>query len=217
LAQSAQGRAELGRRAARHYSRTVATETKGELPILAFADQAAWESWLEAHHAGPAGVWLKFAKKGSPTATTNYAEALEVALCFGWIDGQVARYDEHFYLQRFTPRRARSKWSRINREKATALIEAGRMRPAGLAHVEAAQADGRWDDAYAPASQATVPPDMQQALDAHPEAARFFATLTGSRRYAFLYRLHHVKRPQSRAQRIADYIARLSAGRTLED
>jgi uncharacterized protein YdeI (YjbR/CyaY-like superfamily) len=190
---------------------------KPELPIHEFPDQAAWERWLEVHHGDSAGVRLKFAKKGSAHRTVNYAEALEVALCFGWIDGQVGRFDADFYLQRFTPRTKRSKWSQINVEKATALIEAGRMRPAGSAAVEAAQADGRWDEAYPPASRAAVPEDFQAALDAAPRAAEFFAGLTGSNRYAFLYRLHHVTDPARRAARIADYLERLSTSRTLTD
>jgi uncharacterized protein YdeI (YjbR/CyaY-like superfamily) len=193
------------------------TETgKDGLPILEADGPAVWERWLEAHHASP-GVWLKFAKQAAPVTTITHAQALEVALCFGWIDGQLARYDEHYMLQRFTPRSARSKWSLINTEKATALIEAGRMRAPGLAAVRAAQADGRWQAAYPPASQATVPDDMQAALDAAPEAAAFFATLTGSRRYAFLYRLHNVRTPEARARRIAQYVERLGQGRTLTD
>jgi uncharacterized protein YdeI (YjbR/CyaY-like superfamily) len=194
----------------------VTGETKQGLAIVQFADASAWERWLEENHAQPAGVWLKFAKKGSPTPTVNYDAALEVALCFGWIDGQVARYDASFYLQRFTPRRARSKWSEINRQRADALIAAGRMRAAGLAQVRAAQADGRWDQAYAPASRISVPDDLQAALDANAAAAEFFAGLTGSTRYAFLYRLHHVTSPAARSRRIADYIERLSEGRTLD-
>jgi uncharacterized protein YdeI (YjbR/CyaY-like superfamily) len=188
-----------------------------ELPIVEVTDQAAWRRWLSAHHERRDGVWLKLAKKGSPTPTVSYGEALEEALCFGWIDGQIRRFDEHFYLQRFTPRRPRSKWSQTNREKATRLIEAGRMHPFGLAQVEAAKADGRWEAAYPAQSQATVPEDFQVALDGNPEAKRFFETLTGSARYAFLYRLHDVRDPQRRAQRIADYIERLSAGQTLQD
>jgi uncharacterized protein YdeI (YjbR/CyaY-like superfamily) len=190
---------------------------KPELPIHRFDDQAAWEAWLDANHEGSPGVRLKFAKKHSAHETVDYAGALEVALCFGWIDGQVGRFDEDYYLQRFTPRTKRSKWSQVNVEKTTALIESGRMRPAGLAAVEAARADGRWDAAYPPASRATVPGDLQAALDAAPDAAAFFAGLTGSPRYAFLYRLHHVTDPARRSARIADYIERLSARRTLED
>lgn len=161
-------------------------------------------------------MWLKFAKKGAPSRTVSYAQAVVEALCYGWIDGQVARFDEHFYLQRFTPRRPRSQWSLVNREKATELIDQGRMKPSGLAQVNAARDDGRWDDAYPPASRAEVPEDLQRALRQHPEAARFFATLTGSRRYAFLYRLHSTKRPQARAQRIQGYIELLRAGKTLD-
>jgi uncharacterized protein YdeI (YjbR/CyaY-like superfamily) len=191
--------------------------TKPELPIVEAKDQRAWRRWLAINHEREDGIYLKFAKKGAPTPSVTYAEALEEAICFGWIDGQVRRFDEHFYLQRFTPRRARSKWSLINREKAERLIEAGRMQPAGLAQIEAARADGRWDAAYPAQSQATVPEDFQAALDSNPEARRFFETLTGSARYAFLYRLHHVGKSEARAKRIAEYIERLSVGRTLQD
>jgi uncharacterized protein YdeI (YjbR/CyaY-like superfamily) len=194
----------------------VSEEIKQGLPIVEHLDQRSWEDWLERHHAGQPGAWVKLAKKNAPTPTVTFPEALESALCYGWIDGQSSRYDEHHYLQRFTPRKPRSKWSQINREKVTRLIEAGRMKPAGLAQIEAAKADGRWDDAYAPQSRIDVPEDFQQALDANDEAKAFFATLTGSRRYAFLYRLHHVKAPDRRQKRIADYIERLSQKRTLE-
>jgi uncharacterized protein YdeI (YjbR/CyaY-like superfamily) len=187
-----------------------------ELPIVELADQAAWREWLEANHSSPDGVWLKFAKKSSPTATVNYAEALEEALCFGWIDAQVRRFDEHFYLQRFTPRRARSKWSQTNVQHAERLIAERRMQAAGLAQIEAAKADGRWEAAYPAQSRAEVPEDFQRALDADPAAKRFFETLSGSTRYAFLYRLHHVRKPEARAKRIAGYVERLRAGRTLD-
>jgi uncharacterized protein YdeI (YjbR/CyaY-like superfamily) len=143
------------------------------------------------------------------------AQALEEAICFGWIDGQVGRHDDHFYLQRFTPRRPRSKWSAVNRGRADRLIAEGRMKPAGLKEYQAAESDGRLADAYEPQSRATVPSDFQAALDANPAALEFFLTLAGSNRYAFLYRLHHVKDPGRRAQRIADYIDRLSRRRTL--
>jgi len=188
---------------------------KPELPILEVPDQAAWRRWLQFNHDAAAGVWLKFAKKGSPAKTVTYGEAVEEALCFGWIDGQSRRLDEHFYLQRFTPRRRRSVWSQINRQKATRLIAEGRMAPAGLAQVEAAQADGRWENAYQSQSEATVPEDLQQALDENPQAKQFFETLTGSTRYAFLFRLHQVRTPAKRAERIAGYIQLLSAGKTL--
>jgi uncharacterized protein YdeI (YjbR/CyaY-like superfamily) len=188
-----------------------------ELPIVDAADQRAWHRWLTANHERTDGVWLRFAKKSSPTPSVSYAEALEEALCFGWIDGQVRRFDEHFYLQRFTPRRPRSKWSEKNREHATRLIESGRMQAAGLAQVEAAKADGRWDAAYPAQSEARVPEDFQAALAENPQAEAFFQTLTGSARYAFLYRLHNVRDPRRRSERIGDYIARLAAGRTLSD
>lgn len=189
--------------------------TKQGLPILELADREAWERWLERNHTSAQGVWLKLAKKGAPTQTVTQAQALEEAICFGWIDGQVGRHDAHFYLQRFTPRRPRSKWSAINRERAQRLIDEGRMKPAGLREYQAAAADGRLEDAYEPQSRAAVPPDFKAALNEHPAAAKFFSTLTGSDRYAFLYRLHHVKDPGRRAARIADYIERLGRRRTL--
>lgn len=188
-----------------------------DLPIVHAADQQAWRQWLEANHDSVAAVWLKLAKKGSPTATVSYGEAIEEALCFGWIDGQVRAYDAHFYLQRFTPRRPRSKWSQLNREKATQLISEGRMAPAGLAQIEAAKDTGRWDAAYPAQSQAVVPDDFRKALDENPDAKTFFETLTGSARYAFLYRLHNVSNPAARAKRISSYIELLSAGKTLQD
>jgi uncharacterized protein YdeI (YjbR/CyaY-like superfamily) len=186
-----------------------------ELPILEFASERDWERWLEEHHGVSPGVWLVFAKRGAPTPTVTHAQALDTAICFGWIDGQIRRLDAVRYLQRFTPRGRRSRWSEINREKAMALIAAGRMRPAGHAQVTAARADGRWEAAYAPSSRATIPDDFQQALDAEPAAREFFGTLTGMRRYAFLHRLHNVKTPQARRRRIAGYIELLREGRTL--
>ncbi len=205
-------------RAAADYSGAIelkAMEERDGLSMLQFAETGEWAQWLEEHHGQVSGVWLKLARKGSPTTTVSYAQALEEALCFGWIDGVVNRLDEHFYLQRFTPRRPRSKWSQINRDKVTALIERGRMRPAGQAQIDSAMADGRWDAAYPAQSQAQVPDDLLRALDAHPKAKAFFATLTGSRRYAFLHRLHDVRQAERRAKRIAHYIELLDAGRTL--
>lgn len=143
------------------------------------------------------------------------AEAVEGALCFGWIDGQIGRHDEHFYKQRFTRRRPRSKWSQLNRQRATELIAGGAMRPAGLEQVRLAKADGRWDAAYEPQSSATVPPDFAAALEAAPVAQKFFATLTGARRYAFLYRIQDAKRPEARARRIEKFVALLAEGKTL--
>ncbi len=187
---------------------------KPQLPIIQFDDAAAWERWLEAHHADP-GVWLKIARKSSGVRTVWHSEALDVAICFGWIDGQRRPLDEAFFLQRFTPRSARSKWSQVNCGKAQALIAAGRMRDPGRAQIAAARADGRWDAAYAPQSRATVPDDLGQALDAEPAAREFFETLTGTRRYAFLYRLHNVKTQKARERRIASYIELLRERRTL--
>jgi uncharacterized protein YdeI (YjbR/CyaY-like superfamily) len=188
-----------------------------ELPILPFSSAAAWEAWLAREHARAPGVWLRIAKKESGIASVTVAEAVEVALCFGWIDGQVARHDADWFLQRYTPRRRQrqSPWSRINRDRALALIQAGRMRAAGLAQVEAARADGRWEAAYASPANATVPPDLQAALDANPAAAAFFATLRGANRYAILYRVQDAKQPQTRARRIDRFVAMLARGETL--
>ena len=186
-----------------------------ELPILEFEDRAAWERWLHAQHAASAGVWLKLARKRAPASTVTYAEAVEEALRYGWIDAQKAPHDESFWLQRFTPRAPRSKWSQINCRKASELIEQGRMTPAGLAQVEAAKQDGRWDAAYASPGAATVPEDFQRALDENPAAKDFFATLGSSHRYSFLYRVADAKRPETRARRIREYVAMLAEGRTI--
>lgn len=180
------------------------------LPILAFATEREWEAWLEAHHADTPGLWLKLAKKGAGVPSISYAEALEGALCFGWIDGQKAALDEGHWLQKFTPRRAKSVWSRVNRAKAEALIAAGRMRPAGLRQVEAARADGRWEAAYDSARTITIPPDFQRELDAHPVARTFFETLDSANRYAILWRIQTAKQPATRAARIAKFVAMLA-------
>jgi uncharacterized protein YdeI (YjbR/CyaY-like superfamily) len=184
--------------------------------ILPFATPELWAAWLAEHHADtPDGVWLKLAKKESGIASVTYAQALDEALCFGWIDGQKAPADETWWLQRFTPRRARSRWSKVNTEKVQALIEQGRMQPAGMKEIEAARADGRWEAAYDRQSTAQVPDDLQAAFDANPAAAAFFATLTGANRYAVLYRIHEAKRPQTRAARIEKFVAMLERGETL--
>jgi uncharacterized protein YdeI (YjbR/CyaY-like superfamily) len=183
--------------------------------LIEFTDREAWEAWLRAHHDDSGGVWLLLAKKGAPRTTVTMADAVEVALCFGWIDGQRDRHDEHFYKQRFTRRRSRSKWSQINCGRATELIASGLMQPPGLEQVELAKADGRWEAAYEPQSSATVPPDFAQAMAANPPAADFFATLTGSRRYAFLYRIQDAKRPDTRARRIEKFVALLAERKTL--
>jgi uncharacterized protein YdeI (YjbR/CyaY-like superfamily) len=186
-----------------------------DLPILLFASKREFETWLEENHAGAEGIWLKIAKKGSGVESIDYAEALELALCFGWIDSQKRGFDELFFLQRFTPRRPRGKWSQINRRKAEELIAAGAMRPAGLAEVEAAKADGRWQAAYAGQRAATVPDDLRQELDRNEAAREFFATLDGPNRYAILYRLQEAKKPETRQRRLRKFIAMLERGEKL--
>jgi uncharacterized protein YdeI (YjbR/CyaY-like superfamily) len=188
---------------------------KAEQPVLFFATPVELEAWIDEHGEESDGIWLKFAKKDSGIESVFYAEAVEIALSHGWIDGQAKRFDDHHYLQRFTPRRPRSKWSRINREKAERLIAEGRMRAAGLREIERAKADGRWDDAYDSPSTATVPDDFQVALDAEPAAAEFFASLGSTKRYSFLYRITDAKRPETRAKRIAEYVELLARGETL--
>ena len=192
-----------------------APATKPELPILECATDAQWRGWLAERHALSPGVWLKFAKRDAAASTVSHAQALDTAICFGWIDGQTRRLNESFWLQRFTPRGPRSKWSQVNRAKAERLIADRLMHEAGRAQVQAARADGRWKAAYEPQSRATVPADLRTALDQDPAAREFFETLTGQRRYAFLYRLHHVKRSDARERRIASYVELLRAGKTL--
>ena len=184
-----------------------------DLPLLGFADQPALEEWLEAEHASAPGLYVKLAKKGAGVPSVTYAELVESALCFGWIDGRSNRLDDRFYLQRITPRRSRSVWSQKNVEAAEALIRAGRMRPAGLAAVEAARADGRWERAYAGAATITVPDDLAAALAAEPAAQEAFATLDGTNRYAVLWRVHTAASPATRASRIAALVQMLAEGR----
>ena len=184
-----------------------------DLPVLPFPSRAEWAAWLEANHTSPDGVWVKLAKKGSRIPTVSFPEALEVALCYGWIDGQSRGLDNTWYLQRFTPRRPRSTWSKINRERALDLIERGEMKASGLAEIERAKADGRWDAAYDPPSRATVPDDLRAALDADPAAAEAFAKLDAQNRYAILHRLQNVKRPETRTRRIEGFVADLAAGK----
>lgn len=183
-----------------------------QLPTLLFATPADFEAWLERRHAEPDGIWLKIAKKGVEETSVTYAEALELALCFGWIDSQKRGLDERHFLQRFTPRRPRGRWSKINREKAEALLAAGRVRPAGLAEIDAAKADGRWEAAYAGQRSAKVPLDLQRELDANPAAAEFFAGLDGANRYAVIYRLDEAKKPETRERRLHKFIAMLARG-----
>jgi uncharacterized protein YdeI (YjbR/CyaY-like superfamily) len=183
-----------------------------DLPILLFALPAALETWLEDNHVAAGGIWLKIAKKGSGVESVTYAEALELALCFGWIDSQKRSFDERHFLQRFTPRRPRGKWSQINREKAEALIAVGAMRPAGLAEVEAAKADGRWEAAYAGQRAAEVPTDLQRELDGNEAARAFFAALDSANRYAILYRLEEAKKPETRERRLRKFVGMLERG-----
>lgn len=188
---------------------------ESEIQLIAFATAAEWEQWLTANHTLSEGVWIKFAKKTSGIASITYAEALDVALCHGWIDGQLKSIDAVFFRQRFTPRRPRSLWSKRNIEKVAVLIAAGRMRPAGHAQIDAAKKDGRWASAYDSPSTMQVPADFQAALDANPKAGAFFASLKRSNVYAFLYRLQTLKRPETRITRIKEYIQLLKAGKTL--
>jgi uncharacterized protein YdeI (YjbR/CyaY-like superfamily) len=194
---------------------TAPATGKDGLPVVAFASREAWAGWLAEHHAASGGLWLKIARKGSGIAGVSYAEAVEAALCFGWIDGQARALDAGHYLQRFTPRRRQSRWSRINREKALDLIARGEMQPAGLAEVERAQADGRWEAAYAGQATAAVPDDLREALAANGAAQAFFATLDATNRYAILYRVQDARRPETRARRIATFVAMLAEGRRL--
>jgi uncharacterized protein YdeI (YjbR/CyaY-like superfamily) len=182
------------------------------LPTISFATAADWERWLEENHSGSEGVWIKMAKKGSGIDSVRYPEVLDTALCFGWIDGRRQALDERHFLQRFTPRRARSRWSRINRDKAELLLAAGRMRPAGLSEVQRARSDGRWEAAYDGQKAIAIPDDLQRELDARPEANAFFAGLTSQNRYAILYRLQDAKRPETRARRLEKFVAMLEAG-----
>jgi uncharacterized protein YdeI (YjbR/CyaY-like superfamily) len=184
-------------------------------PVLPFASKEAFEAWLEEHHAGSDGVWIKIAKKGTGIPSVNRGEALDVALCFGWIDGQAKPIDETHYLQKFTPRRERSKWSKINVGKVADLIERGAMRPAGHAEIERAKADGRWDAAYDSPRNSTVPPDLQAELDADPEVKAAFEGLNSANRFAILYRLQDAKKPETRARRLEKFVGMLKRGETL--
>jgi uncharacterized protein YdeI (YjbR/CyaY-like superfamily) len=186
-----------------------------DLPVLAFPDQAAFEEWLEAEHATSPGCYVKLAKKGAGVPSLTHAEMIESLLCFGWIDGRSNRLDDRFYLMRVTPRRARSVWSQKNVAAVAELVAAGRMRPAGLAQVEAAQADGRWDRAYAGAATITVPDDLAAAMAAEPAAQEAFAGLDATNRYAVLWRVHTAATPATRAKRIAALVTMLAEGRRL--
>ncbi|HUP15212.1 MAG TPA: YdeI/OmpD-associated family protein [Acidimicrobiia bacterium] len=182
------------------------------LPTIAYQSPAAWQEWLEENHASSDGLWLKIAKKASGIPSITYQEAVDWALSYGWIDGQRQSFDDQWFLQRFTPRRSRSRWSQINRDKVQTLIGRGLMRPAGFQEIERAKADGRWDDAYASPTNMDVPDDLQLALDADPAAAAAFEALNASSRYSILYRVHHTKVPAARALRIEALVAMLNMG-----
>ncbi|HEU6454385.1 MAG TPA: YdeI/OmpD-associated family protein [Roseateles sp.] len=190
-------------------------ESRAGLPIRAFASAALFEQWLAAQPADSKGLWLKLARQGSGVASVGKQEAIEAALCHGWIDGQLNAYDECFWLVRFTPRTSKSRWSEVNRATADRLAAEGRMSAAGLAQIEAAKQDGRWAGAYAPQSKAEVPPDLQAALDAQPAAKAFFATLKGANRFAVLYRIQDAKTPATRQARIDKFVGMLARGEVL--
>lgn len=185
------------------------------LPKISFASQSSWEEWLADNHSTSEGVWIKMAKKDAGIESVRYPEVLESALCFGWIDGRRESLDEQYFLQRFTPRRPRGRWSRRNRETAGRLIHEGRMHAAGLAEVQRAQSDGRWAAAYEGQAQSTVPIDLQRELEARPKAKAFFSQLSSQNRYAIVYRLLDAKRPETRARRLAKFIAMLEAGEAI--
>ncbi|MGY0489440.1 YdeI/OmpD-associated family protein [Streptomyces sp. WG-D5] len=186
-----------------------------DLEIVAFESAETFQAWLGEHHAISPGIWLKLRKKGPGIVALDYTQALDVALCYGWIDGQKAKFDDQWWLQRFTPRRPSSKWSKVNRDKAAALTEQGRMHPPGQAEVDRAKADGRWEAAYDGAKTATVPDDLTEALTANPAAAAFFETLDRQNRYAILYRIQDAKKAETRTRRIEKYVAMLAKGEKL--
>jgi uncharacterized protein YdeI (YjbR/CyaY-like superfamily) len=188
-----------------------------DLPTLSFRTPAEWETWLLANHSRSPGIWMRIATKDSGTASPSYGEALDVALCYGWIDGQKAAGDGASWLQRFTPRRPRSRWSKTNCAKAEALIAAGRMAPPGLAEVERARQDGRWAAAYDGPASAGVPGDLERALRANPAAASYFSTLDGRNRYAILFRIQEAKRPETRARRIEKFVDMLARGEKIHE
>ncbi|MGW6471938.1 YdeI/OmpD-associated family protein [Streptomyces nigra] len=189
-----------------------ATGVAQDLETVAFESAEAFQAWLGENHAVSPGIWLKLRKKAPGVVALDYAQALDVALCYGWIDGQKAALDEEWWLQRFGPRTARSRWSKINRDKVAALIEQGRMRPPGQAEIDRAKADGRWDAAYDSPRTATVPDDLAAALAAEPAAAEFFETLNRTNRFAIIYRVQDAKRPETRARRIEKYVTMLAKG-----
>ena len=186
-----------------------------DLPILPFASQKKWADWLAKQHDKSTGVWLKLAKKDSAIASVTYQEALDVALCYGWIDGQKGSFDDKYWLQKFTPRGPKSIWSKINTEKAERLIASGEMKPAGLEAIEAAKQDGRWDAAYASQKNMSMPDDFQAALDKNKKALAFFMTLNSVNRYAILFRIQTAKKAETRARRIQQFVEMLEKNEKL--
>jgi len=182
---------------------------------LTFSSQDEWETWLERNGSSSSGTWLRLAKKSAEQPGISYDQALESALCFGWIDGKKQAESEHYWLQRFTPRSAKSIWSSINKGKAEALVASGRMRLTGLLEISRAKQDGRWDAAYASASNSIVPEDLQRALDANPKAKKFFATLSSQKRYSILFRIQNAKKPETRARKISQFVEMLHNGEAL--
>jgi uncharacterized protein YdeI (YjbR/CyaY-like superfamily) len=185
------------------------------LPVIAFSSASDWERWLSKQPSSSKGVWLKLAKKDSGIKSVSRQEAIEGALCYGWIDGQLQKFDERCWLIRFTPRSPRSKWSSVNQTKVQTLIDTGRMTAAGLEEVQRAKADGRWKAAYPPQSKAEVPGDLQATLDANPKAKRLFSKLDSANRYAILYRVHNTTKPVARARKIEQFVRMLSRGETI--
>jgi uncharacterized protein YdeI (YjbR/CyaY-like superfamily) len=189
--------------------------TSTDLPIKPFASKEKWSDWLAKQHDKSTGLWLKLAKKDSGIKSITYEEALDVALCYGWIDGQKKGFDDKYWLQKFTPRGPKSIWSKINTEKAEKLIASGQMRPPGLKAIEAARQDGRWDAAYASQKNISLPDDFQAALDENKKAKTFFASLKSSERYSFLFRIHQAKKPETRTRHIQKFVAMLEKGEKL--
>ena len=187
-------------------------KSKTELPVIAFASQNDWAKWLRTNHLTSSGLWLQLAKKASGTPSVTYAEAIETALCYGWIDGQKQSHSADAWLQKFTPRARKSIWSKINCQKALALIESGKMKPPGLAEVERAKQDGRWEQAYDSPGNTTIPEDLQTALNKIPKAKAFFATLESRNRYAILWRIQTAKKAETRAKRIELFMKMLEKG-----
>jgi len=188
---------------------------KPDLPVIAFKSQQDWDAWLTSQRTRSKGLWLKLAKKASGVASVSKQEAIDAALCHGWIDGQLDSFDEKYWLIRFTPRQSASKWSEKNRARALQLVEMGRVQPAGLKEIERARTDGRWNGAYASQSTAQVPDDLRVALEKNGKAKRFFDTLDSRNRYAILYRIHNVKKAETRIARIAQFVTMLFEGKTL--